>query len=157
LLAILDGFPTAGMKLSNDGKLEEQNGPGRASGAADPRSTKPANDPWQISVVMEKLRNEGYTEATLDEKYIAASIVVAKNSMRLSSKFVPRVFEGNLLFFASTHDKTLPSPDTWRPYVNGRIELHEVDCEHVDMLEPGALAKIGPILVGKLTRPSSPA
>jgi nonribosomal peptide synthetase DhbF len=43
-----------------------------------------------------------------------------------------------------------PAVDRWKPHVTGRIAVHEVDCEHMHMMRPAALARIGPVLASKL-------
>jgi amino acid adenylation domain-containing protein len=59
------------------------------------------------------------------------------------------VFDGDLLFFRATADKSDDSPytpDRWRPHVSGAIDVHPVDCVHGEMTGPGPLARIGPAL-----------
>ncbi|KAI8345677.1 Alpha/Beta hydrolase protein [Mortierella sp. GBAus27b] len=42
------------------------------------------------------------------------------------------------------------SPDVWRPYVNGDIEVYDIHSEHNDLDQPEALAEIGGVLAQKL-------
>jgi len=42
------------------------------------------------------------------------------------------------------------SPDEWRPYVKGEIDVFDLDCEHYFMDQPASLAEIGGILAQKL-------
>jgi hypothetical protein len=44
----------------------------------------------------------------------------------------------------------LISPDAWKPHVMGEIEVFDIDCVHLDMDQPGPLAKIGGVLAQKL-------
>jgi len=76
---------------------------------------------------------------------------------------LPRVFAGNgnalvryrtghydgdlLLFRAAT---STSDPQSWRAHVGGSVEIHTVDCRHGDMLRPGPLAVIGPVLAERL-------
>jgi amino acid adenylation domain-containing protein len=156
-LVFLDGFPVAGINLANKDVIDDETDTIAQAGTDDPRAAEPANDPWELSVVLNRLREAGDIEATLDENHIVAMIEVAKNSMRLSGKFVPQVFKGNIIFLASSKDKTLPSPDTWRHFVSGNIELHEIDCDHMDMMKSNALGQIGPVLASTLDKLSPPA
>jgi thioesterase domain-containing protein/acyl carrier protein len=42
------------------------------------------------------------------------------------------------------------SPDEWKPYVKGKIEVYDIDCEHNDMDQPEPLERIGSVLAQKL-------
>jgi enterobactin synthetase component F len=42
------------------------------------------------------------------------------------------------------------SPDAWRPFVGGRIEVHELACHHEQVLDPEPAAKIGQALQERL-------
>ena len=67
-------------------------------------------------------------------------------------QFVPERFDGDLLFFAAKirREDFAPLPEDWRPHVSGRIDVHEADCQHQLMMEPVALAQIGPALAARL-------
>jgi thioesterase domain-containing protein len=58
------------------------------------------------------------------------------------------------LLFTATQGEAPPPPDTWKPYVSGKIEVHEVDCEHVYMMRQIPLSKIGLVLASELDRVS---
>ncbi|QHE68025.1 non-ribosomal peptide synthetase [Rhodococcus sp. WAY2] len=79
-----------------------------------------------------------------------------ENSKRISAEHRPRVFDGDVLFFAaaqSTDDEgERPSPSVWQPVVTGVITVNEVECDHVRMTTPEAFAVIGPILERALGR-----
>ncbi|WP_139191243.1 amino acid adenylation domain-containing protein, partial [Rhodococcus tukisamuensis] len=78
-----------------------------------------------------------------------------ENSTRLAHHFVPRVYEGDLLVFPATRDgdgaTRARSANEWRPLVTGRIDEQPVDCGHNEMIEPQALAIIGPALARALS------
>jgi enterobactin synthetase component F len=69
--------------------------------------------------------------------------------LELARKFVPGTIDLDLLFFQATeHNGNLEgildrSPHAWRPFVGGRIEVHELACHHEDVLNPEPAAKIG--------------
>ncbi|KAG0221779.1 hypothetical protein BGX31_009562, partial [Mortierella sp. GBA43] len=42
------------------------------------------------------------------------------------------------------------SPDEWKPYVKGEIEVYDIDCDHIAMDQPGPLGEIGSVLAQKL-------
>jgi thioesterase domain-containing protein len=58
-----------------------------------------------------------------------------------------RRYHGDLLFFAAARD---PADASWAPYVDGRIEVHTVDCGHFAMADPEHLAAIGPVVAAWL-------
>jgi amino acid adenylation domain-containing protein/non-ribosomal peptide synthase protein (TIGR01720 family) len=78
-----------------------------------------------------------------------------ETSQRITHQFVPQVYEGDLLIFlASGDDDTIPrdrSPQEWSPLVTGRIVEVPVRCEHNEMIEPPAMAVIGPELARVLS------
>jgi thioesterase domain-containing protein len=77
-----------------------------------------------------------------------------KNNSRLARNFNPQRFDGDILLFAATRGESQPTAERWKPYVNGKIAIHEVDCEHVHMMRPAPLAKIGAVLARELDKQS---
>ncbi|MCL2533212.1 MAG: amino acid adenylation domain-containing protein [Nocardiaceae bacterium] len=76
------------------------------------------------------------------------------NSRLLVHRFVPDVFDGNLLVFQAVgdRDEARRSPQEWRRIVTGGIDECPVDCGHNDMVDPDVLAAIGPVLAAYLER-----
>jgi hypothetical protein len=74
------------------------------------------------------------------------------NNSKLAIDFVPGRFDGDMLLFNSTIDRTEDGagPEAWRPYTTGHIESHEITTRHDRMTQSGSLAQIGPILAAKL-------
>lgn len=68
-----------------------------------------------------------------------------------------RVYRGELVFFAASRGRseTAPRPQAWQDYVDGRIVVHDVPSTHGAMMQPLALAAIGPALAARLT-PTAP-
>ncbi len=97
--------------------------------------------------MLELLRHEGHINATLGDDHFDAIMGSFENSTRLMKRFSPQRYHGNLLLFVATKGDPKPPPiETWRPYVDGRIDVHRIDCTHETMLEPPAVAKIGSVL-----------
>ncbi|MFD9661723.1 amino acid adenylation domain-containing protein [Rhodococcus sp. NPDC059968] len=86
-----------------------------------------------------------------------------ENSKQISTGYLPRVFDGDLLFFSAAQsadgeDGERPSPSVWQPAITGVIVEHKVECDHLRMTTPEALAVIGPILERSLgSRPDRTA
>jgi amino acid adenylation domain-containing protein len=57
---------------------------------------------------------------------------------------VPAVFDGDMVIFSTTQNEAnWDLPLLWRPYVNGDIAVHSVDCAHLDMLSPESIEMYG--------------
>ncbi|MFI8709486.1 amino acid adenylation domain-containing protein [Bacillus sp. NPDC077411] len=109
--------------------------------------------PLDMANAIDILRRDGSTLAILEEETILNLKETYVNSVGLLGKYVPKTFYGNLLFFRST---IIPewfnpiSPDTWHSYIDGEIELYEIDCRHKDLCQPGPLTEIGQVLASRL-------
>ena len=57
-----------------------------------------------------------------------------------------------MVFFHATAERSedSPTPEAWQPYVHGRIEAYAVAVGHYQMMQPGSLAQIGPVLAARL-------
>ena len=152
LLAILDGYPVPRhhaprhpVHMDDERLLADQlKALGYYTG----------NEPLQISRALDILRKEGDILSSLEEHQVAAILQVMRNNSRLARNFLPQRFDGDVLLFAATVGEAEPATDRWKPYVSGTIALHEVDCEHVHMMRPAPLAKIGAVLARELDKQS---
>ncbi len=108
--------------------------------------------PLTHTKVTEILQKLGSAMATLEERHITAISRIYANNAEMFNSYDPDHFAGDILLVVATLDKIdiSPKPDTWRPYVGGRIETREVDRKHTDLMKPGPLAEIGRILAEKL-------
>src|SRR5262245_34546136 len=150
LLAVLDSYPIDGHSVApGEGELDDEKlladqlralGYYRGEGSL------------QISGALDILRKAGDILSNLEEHQVAAVIQVMKKNTQLAWNFRPRLFSGDMLFFAATQGESRPAVDKWKPYVSGKIVVHEVDCEHVHMFQPGPLAKIGAVLARELEK-----
>ncbi|MET4050127.1 amino acid adenylation domain-containing protein/non-ribosomal peptide synthase protein (TIGR01720 family), partial [Rhodococcus sp. UYP5] len=71
------------------------------------------------------------------------------NSTTIMNRFVPDVFDGNVLFFSAAQgsgDGVSRDPAQWNEFVTGKVRIHEIDCAHNQMIEPQVLAEIGTVL-----------
>jgi enterobactin synthetase component F len=91
-----------------------------------------------------------------DSQFLHDLCAVMIKHLELARKFVPGRIDLDLLFFQATeHKGNLEgiidrSPYVWRPFVAGRIEVHELACHHEAVLDPGPASKIGYILQQQL-------
>lgn len=103
--------------------------------------------------VMEILRRQGDALAGLQKDQFLAIREIWANNCHLAVDFTPRRFRGDILLFTAAVDQPedAPTPDAWRPYVDGAIETHLVAGRHDHMMkQSGPLAQIGSILAAKL-------
>lgn len=91
-----------------------------------------------------------------DSQFLHHLCAVMIKHLELARKFVPGRIDLDLLFFQATeHKGNLEgiidrSPYVWRPFVAGRIEVHELACHHEAVLDPGPASKIGHIVQQEL-------
>jgi thioesterase domain-containing protein/acyl carrier protein len=74
-----------------------------------------------------------------------AVLDVLVHNLRLMAGHVPETISADLLFFSAARGRTADAPTAgaWRPYVRGRIDDHDIDYGHHDMLRPDPAAEIG--------------
>ncbi|MFI1227663.1 MULTISPECIES: amino acid adenylation domain-containing protein [unclassified Streptomyces] len=102
--------------------------------------------------VMRAISRKGSPFATLNAEQSENMFRVYRNFAADSDRFTPDRFTGDLLFFRAAKSSEMLglSPGSWEKYVDGAIEVHDIDCVHGDLLEPEAMAVIGPRLRERL-------
>jgi thioesterase domain-containing protein len=147
LLTLLDAYP-----LPRDKFLQFPTTGEILSGLVRDLGRDPGAEPLDLSTVMEFLRRDGDALSILEERHMLAMYDLAKNNHILATEYIPGKFEGDILLFTATADRTgeEPPPEAWRAHVTGEIRVHEIPCRHQLMTEPTSLAKIGSILSDKL-------
>ncbi|MEV0522547.1 amino acid adenylation domain-containing protein [Streptomyces sp. NPDC050439] len=147
LLALLDAYPGSGAAKSRfrgeEGQESEgygvlRQGEGQEGGQA------------QGADVASLYRSSGMSEQAL-----ANLETVVRNMSGFAPDHTPRPSRGDLLLFVAAADRSEDRPVTeavasWRPYVQGDIESHEVPVGHYDMLKPEALSRITRVIARKL-------
>ncbi|MEV7629533.1 condensation domain-containing protein [Actinoplanes sp. NPDC089786] len=105
----------------------------------------PATDgPLDFSRAVDLLGSEGSALASLSRETVAAIVELGKNTVPLLPRFELQQFRGDLLLFTAALndiDDRL-TPDSWRPYVTGRIENHQINASHHHMLRPEHVTEI---------------
>jgi pristinamycin I synthase-3/4 len=67
------------------------------------------------------------------------------NHLDIMRSHVPGEYDGDVVFFAATRGRSAQA-ESWRPYVTGRIDVHDIDCAHLRMADAAPLAEIGGIV-----------
>ncbi|MEU4116198.1 amino acid adenylation domain-containing protein [Kitasatospora sp. NPDC028055] len=158
LLAVLDGYP----------ELDEY---ARFTGGSHDR------DPALLAAILESLGQQageitdwpadeaGYAElvrhgagplAGLSGAGVARVVEVFLADLALAGDAPLPGYDGDALVFVAAKDRPAdaPDPESWRPHVGGRLEVHEVPSTHGTMTGPEALAVIGPVLADRLRAPA---
>ena len=114
----------------------------------DPASLR--DEPLLLSDIKELLRRKGDVLSDLEDRHLSAMLEIHKNNIRLAATFVPERFDGDLLIFVATQDKSEPPTDAWRP--SGQIRVHQVASRYERITEPGPLAETGQVLAAELEK-----
>ncbi|MER5703208.1 amino acid adenylation domain-containing protein [Micromonospora sp. NPDC002296] len=129
LLAAIDGYPPP--RAGADGGA----GPDDAAGGA---------------ALVDLLRRETRQFDGVDARDAAVIERLVDRHHHLMRTYAPPRFTGDLLLFRATTPVTGPEAAAWRPHVTGAIEIREVATDHWRLLEPPALATIGPMIARAL-------
>ncbi|MFK0146612.1 amino acid adenylation domain-containing protein [Streptomyces griseus] len=151
LLAILDAYPAEGFRDLPVPDRAEALESLLTMGGYGPESLE--DKELNTANVVEVLRREGSPLAALSAAKIEALGEVYLNTNDLVRAYDHRVFQGDVLFFRATVDTiddTL-TPETWTPYVSGRIDNTDVACSHKDMTLPEPIAHIARVVADRLT------
>ena len=150
LVAILDAYPHP-PTLKEEAKFTEEDllKVLLHMGACD--EEQPHKQPMTFTAATEVLRSQGRALGGINQQHLTAMMKIATSNVDLAIKFSPGIFRGDVLFFTAMLDcEQTPSPDTWKPYVSGTIDIHRIDTKHGYMMQPEPLAQIGSILAAKL-------
>ncbi|WP_316528536.1 non-ribosomal peptide synthase/polyketide synthase [Kitasatospora brasiliensis] len=157
LLAILDAYPVKDVKFDEVPVPTERD---VLVGVLDVDPDELGDRDITYAEVAEVLNRRGSALAGLTERQVEVVVQIMINNAKLAVDFVPRTFDGDLLLFNSTIDRSAEDnagPAIWQPYVTGRIESHEVTTRHNRMTQPGSLAQIGPVLAARIAEAAGEA
>ncbi|KAG0198561.1 hypothetical protein BGX28_007984, partial [Mortierella sp. GBA30] len=99
--------------------------------------------------------NKDQSLTNMMRPFLDKTVMILRNSSKLMRARVLRVIKSDLLIFRATvlsNEAKLLSPDDWRPYVVGNIDVYDVECEHTRMDLPEPTAIIGQVLSEKLNQ-----
>ena len=139
LLALLDSYP-----IERPGHAPDETGIDDARLLANQLKALgyySGDEPLQISSALDILRRKGDMLSNLEEHQVYAIIQVLRQNSGLARNFVPQRFHGEVLLFAATQGDSRPEPDKWKSYVNGRISVYEMNCEHEHMTRPDSIGE----------------
>ncbi|MFF3533370.1 amino acid adenylation domain-containing protein [Streptomyces sp. NPDC002466] len=151
LLAILDAYPAEGFRDLPVPDHAEAMESLLAMGGHGPDAME--GKPLTTDQVIEVLQREGSPLAALTTGTLESLAGIYLNTNHLVRGFDHRRLDADVLFFRATVDTiddTL-TPDTWTPYVSGRIDNTDVACSHKDMTLPEPIAHIARVVADRLT------
>ncbi|KAF9342341.1 hypothetical protein BGX26_007757, partial [Mortierella sp. AD094] len=62
---------------------------------------------------------------------------VYRNNLELTKQFSPSVYTGDMTFFSATGSTSVLDSLSWSRFTLGKIDMHHVECEHLEMDMPG--------------------
>jgi amino acid adenylation domain-containing protein len=147
LLTILDGYPPLGRRT----RPQDAENHKILHGSAGNLTSKQES---VVDDVVALFRADGSRgEMTEDTRNTIRQVIL--NNFELGVRYTPRQFHGDILLFVSALGRpasrpAAQAPDPWRPYVEGRIESHQIDCDHQGMVTAGPLSLIGHAISSKI-------
>jgi thioesterase domain-containing protein len=135
MLALLDSYPMAAHGASGNGH--------------DTAALTAASE-QAVSAVLASLSRNGHTPVA--EMDYEALKEVCRNNMQIATRFKPQLFDGEALLFVAANGYLTTPVELWRPYIRGRLRIHEINCDHDAILEPHPAADIGRMIAGELTK-----
>jgi enterobactin synthetase component F len=88
-------------------------------------------------------------------QFIQNVFAVMLNNMQVARRHVPKRVDVDVLYFRATAGQ-LPeilghAPSAWRAFVGGKLEVHELDCDHENVFDLIPAEQIGNILQRRLS------
>ncbi|MGC1547755.1 MAG: amino acid adenylation domain-containing protein [Rhodanobacter sp.] len=99
-----------------------------------------------------------------DPQLVQRVAALSRHHLTLARRYQPEPIDADVLFFHATQKGPADlggvlqyHPRAWQPWVNGHVEVHDIDCHHQSMLDPVPAAQIARLLQQRLDqRPMSP-
>jgi amino acid adenylation domain-containing protein len=133
LLAMLDSYPYLGSGRPN-------------------RTNRNGSDPGEAELGR-VLAGSPDAITSLVGRHRADVLRVLANNTRIGGRHRPGTFDGDVVHVAARGGMApvRPDPQSWRPYIGGRIICRSIDSRHYDMLAPEMLDTIAAILTPVLS------
>ncbi len=154
LLAMLDGYPMAEIEaISSPTEAEVM---GVLMQAFSDSQQPTTAEPLTIATLKAHLARSNPMFQTISEPTFASIVRQFQIAPALAGMFAPEIFHGDVLFLRAALSQADAYPQrevsAWQPYVQGRIETHDVEFLHETMMSAQALARIGPIVAAAFER-----
>ncbi|GAA5613798.1 non-ribosomal peptide synthetase [Streptomyces platensis] len=158
LLAVLDAYPAPADGPGTGGPEEilTQMYEGYAGIYGLPEGTSPElPDTGVMRARITDWLGRGESELRhLDDAQRAVALDIMVNNVTLTNARRPDRFRGTMLLVVATQkQQEWTSPQAWKEFLDGELEIHEVDCEHARMLEPAPAADICAVLAPRIAGP----
>ncbi|MFC8917285.1 alpha/beta fold hydrolase, partial [Streptomyces sp. NPDC057116] len=113
--------------------------------------------------VLDALRRDDSPMARMGEQRMTRMVDLMIHHQSLNTRYRPRDFDGTMQLFLAERSEwgeagtgqVEKGPDKdrlWKPYFTGDLRVHRLDCTHDDILNPGPLAELGPVVAAELDR-----
>ncbi|MFE1173355.1 amino acid adenylation domain-containing protein [Streptomyces sp. NPDC058773] len=158
LLAVLDAYPAPADGPGTGGPAEilTQMYEGYAGIYGLPEGASPElPDPDVMRARITDWLGRGESELRhLDDAQRAVALDIMVNNVTLTNARRLDRFRGTMLLVVATRkQQEWTSPEAWKEFLDGELEIHEVDCEHARMLEPEPAADLCAVLAPRIAGP----
>ena len=145
MLAILDSYPTTDDRekpaMTEEEVVEEY------VALIGLRLDQVDGKPHDFATAFAAAQSVGLLPPDLDEKATRRSVQMMSHNSFLERAHRSAQFHGDILFFEATdNNRRSTSPQAWAPHCTGKIEVHQVNCRHHEMMDPIPSRAIGAIL-----------
>jgi thioesterase domain-containing protein len=156
LLALLDAYPIEEQRrgVVEPATILQQmyDGYAEAYDPPDQPSDQPRPAPADLHAAVVDYLGRGTSELRLfDADQRGRVLDQMVNTVRLTHPYEPDRFAGDLLLVvAGGSRQDWATPESWKPYVDGTVDAHEVPFPHTELLNPPSAALIGELLAGRI-------
>ncbi|GAA2882946.1 thioesterase domain-containing protein [Nonomuraea rubra] len=146
-LALLDSFPSTGEHPPPADPARDRLDLARTIASDLGARHHPGGPEDEAAPVLRRLaRDRGLSERLLSE--LVETALATRAAVR---RALPGTFRGDVLHLeAARESRGTLTPHAWARHIDGRLDVRRVDCRHVDMMRPGPLSVIGPVLAAEL-------
>ncbi|CAL9557198.1 amino acid adenylation domain-containing protein [Streptomyces sp. enrichment culture] len=159
LVANLDSYPRTGVSDERD---EQSLLAWLLEGIGHHRSEFGDRD-LVVGDVLDALRRDNSPMARMGERRMTRMVDLMIHHQSLNTAYRPRDFDGTMQLFLAERStwgeagtgQVEKGPDKdrlWKPYFSGDLRVHRLACTHDDILAPGPLAELGPVVAAELDR-----
>ncbi|WP_216595410.1 hypothetical protein, partial [Chromobacterium subtsugae] len=107
--------------------------------------------PLDNEAIYQRLLRPGSPLAPLGRAALEKLGQASLHGMRLFRDSRTPAYAGDVLLFrAGRHPGDAPTPADWQPYLQGRLDCVELDCDHFGMSDPEPMRHIGEELARRL-------